>query len=80
MNKIGDICILYWLIYNEWNNKSTDINIINEMGNKEWILLLIIIGGFYKSAQIYNHYWLPYSMEWSNTNICFNTCSNYGNS
>lgn len=65
MNRVGDIIIIIGIIISNIIYKSIDIIIINIIykANMDILLLILIIGSLVKSAQIYYHIWLPYSME-----------------
>lgn len=68
MNRVGDIFFLIGLFLSlAWLGSFDLISISTESNiNWDYILITFFIAAMAKSAQIYLHLWLPYSMEGSN--------------
>lgn len=68
INRIGDIFLIIGILWSILLFKSTNLIIINTIGNifsfnYDYFILFIFLASIIKSAQLYFHLWLPYSME-----------------
>lgn len=66
MNRIGDMFIILSMIMSYVLYNTLDLNIINILYDNsinDYFIILLFIAAMVKSAQLYFHVWLPYSME-----------------
>ena len=65
MNRIGDMAFLLGIFLSiSWLGSSDLISISTDLSiNWDYILISFFIAAMAKSAQVYLHLWLPYSME-----------------
>lgn len=66
MNRIGDMFIILSMIVSYLLYNTLELNVINILYNStvnDIFIILIFLAAIVKSAQLYFHVWLPYSME-----------------
>jgi NADH-ubiquinone oxidoreductase chain 5 len=65
LNRIGDVLLIVGILYANLLIKSNDIVIMNSVvdTNLDILLFFFLLAAMAKSAQLYIHIWLPYSME-----------------
>lgn len=61
INRIGDVIYLLGIILGYIWYRSLDINLY--LTSNEWLIILFFLAAMSKSAQLYLHIWLPFSME-----------------
>lgn len=74
MNRIGDILFIIAILIASLFFGSTDLIIINSYPNfnSDFFIFFFFLAATAKSAQLYLHLWLPYSMEGSKLYILKN--------